>query len=85
MKDAVIGAVSRAGQVVAQLIPDISSETIANFIRDNVDPENATLYMDQFKGYNTIGKEMGYETLNHSEQWEEGEMQTNTIEGSGLT
>ena len=81
MKDAVIGAVSRAGHVVAQLIPDISGETIATFIRDNVDTENATLYTDQYTGYNTIGKEMEHETLNRSEQWEKGEMHTNTIEG----
>lgn len=81
MKDAVIGAVSRDGHVTAQLIPDISGETIANFIRDNVDTENATLYTDQFKGYNTISKEMDHETLNRSEQWEKGEMHTNTIEG----
>lgn len=81
MKDAVIGVVSRTGQVVAQLIPNISGETIANFIRDNVDTENSTLYTDQFKGYNTIGKEMKHETLNRSKKWEKGEMHTNTIEG----
>ena len=81
MKDAVIGAVSRTGHVIAQLIPNITGETIADFIRDNVDTENATLYTDQFKGYNTIGKEMDHETLNRSEKWEGGEMHTNTIEG----
>lgn len=81
MKDVVIGAVSRNGYVTAQLISDISGETIANFIRDNVDTEKSTLYTDQFKGYNTIGKEMEHETLSRSEQWEIGEMHTNTIEG----
>ena len=81
MKNAVIGAVSRDGQVVTQLIPDISGETIANFIRDNVDTENAKLYTDQFKGYNAIGKEMEHETLNRSGKWEKSEIHTNTIEG----
>ena len=81
MKDAVIGAVSRAGHVVAQLIPDISGKTIADFLRDNVDTENSTLYTDQLKGYNTIGKEMKHETLNRSKKWEKGGMHTNTIEG----
>ena len=81
MKDAVIGAVARNGHVVAELIPDIKGETIANFIRDHVDTENTKLYTDQFAGYNTIGKEMEHETLNRSEQWEAGEMHTNTIEG----
>ncbi len=81
MKDAVIGAVSRDGHVVAELIPDISGETIANFIRNNVDTENAKLYTDQYAGYNAIGKEMEHETLNRSEEWEKGELHTNTIEG----
>ncbi len=80
MKDVVIGVVSRAGHVVAQLIPNISGETIANFIRDNMDTENSTLYTDQFKGYNTIRKEMEHETFNRSEKWENGGMHTNTIE-----
>ncbi|MYF98296.1 IS1595 family transposase [Candidatus Poribacteria bacterium] len=66
---------------IAKLIPDISGETIANFIRANVDTENATLYTDQFKGYNTIYKEMEHETLNRSEKWEKGGTHTNTIEG----
>ena len=81
MKDAIIGAVSRTGHVIAKLIPDITGETIANFIRENVDTENATLYTDQYSGYNTIGKEMEHETLNRSKKWEAGEMHTNTIEG----
>ncbi len=81
MKDAVIGAVSRTGHVIAQLIPDITGETIANFIRDNVDTENSKLYTDQFTGYNTIGKEIEHETLNRSKKWEKGGMHTNTIEG----
>lgn len=81
MKDAIIGGVSRTGNVIAQLIPDITGETIANFIRDNVDTENSKLYTDQFKGYNTIGKEMEHETLNRSKKWEKGGMHTNTIEG----
>lgn len=81
MKDAVIGAVSREGHVTAELIPDISGDTIANFIRENVDTENSTLYTDQYQGYNTIGKEMDHETLNRSKKWEKGGMHTNTIEG----
>ena len=81
MKDAIIGAVSRTGHVIAKLIPDITGETIANFILENVDTENSTLYTDQFKGYNTIGKEMEHETLNRSQKCEKGDMHTNTIEG----
>ncbi len=50
MKDVVIGAVARDGKVTANLIHDISAETIANFIRNNVDIENSTLYTYQYNG-----------------------------------
>ena len=81
MKDAVIGAVSREGYVAAQLIPDITGETIADFIRENVDTENATLYTDQYTGYNAIGREMEHETMNRSEEWVPDGIHTNTMEG----
>lgn len=80
-KDAVIGAVARGGKVVAELVPDIAGETIANFIRKFVNTEDSELYTDQFKGYNDIGKEMKHETMNRSEKWEEDGIHTNTMEG----
>ena len=81
VKDAVLGAVSRGGMVVAQLIPDITGKTIMDFIKCFVKTEDSELYTDKFKGYNAIGKEMKHETINRSEKWEEGAVHTNTIEG----
>ena len=80
-KDAVIGAVARGGKVVAELVSDISGETIADFIKRVVNIEDAKLYTDQFKGYNQIDKEMEHETINRSEQWEADGIHTNTMEG----
>ena len=80
-KDAVIGAVARGGKVVAELVPDITGETIADFIMKVVNTEDAKLYTDQFKGYNDIGKEMEHETINRSEQWKADGIHTNTMEG----
>ena len=80
-KDAVLGAVQRDGHVTAQLVPNITGETIAKFIKSNVDTENSELITDKYRGYNAIGKEMKHETLNRSEKWKAGEIHTNTIEG----
>ena len=80
-KDAVIGAVARGGKVVAELVSDISGETIADFIKRVVNTEDAKLYTDQFKGYNIIGREMEHETINRSEPWEADGIHTNTMEG----
>ena len=80
-KDAVLGAVQRGGQVVAHLVSNTTGETIRDFIRGVVNTDNSELITDRYRGYNEIGKEMKRETLNRSEQWEEGDIHTNTIEG----
>ena len=82
-KDAVLGAVARGGHVVAELVKNAKSETITEFIKKHVkNIEETELYTDQFRGYNEVGKEAkSHETLNRSEEWEAGEMHTNTIEG----
>ena len=80
-KDAVLGAVQRGGQVVAHLVSNTTGETIRDFIRGVVNTDNSELITDRYRGYNEIGKEMKHETLNRSEQWEEGDIHTNTIEG----
>ena len=81
VKDAVIGAVARGGKVVAELVSDITGDTIAAFIRRVVNTTDAKLYTDRFRGYNDIGKEMEHETINRSEQWEADGIHTNTMEG----
>ena len=80
-KDAVLGAVQRGGQVVAHLVSNTTGETLRDFIRGVVNTDNSELITDPYRGYNEIGKEMKHTTLNRSEQWEKGEIHTNTIEG----
>ena len=79
-KDAVLGAVSRGGKVVAKHVPDIAGETITDFIKKFVKTDAAELITDQYRGYSAISQEMAHKTLNRSEAWEPGEIHTNTIE-----
>lgn len=82
VKDAVLGAVARGGNVIAQLVPNITGQTILEFIKRHVKTEESELYTDKFRGYNEAGKVVKtHETLNRSEKWEEGAVHTNTIEG----
>lgn len=81
-KDAVLGAVARGGQVVAELVENVKGETITKFIKKFVDTDNTEFYTDQYRAYNDVGEIMKkHETLNRSEKWEAGELHTNTIEG----
>jgi len=54
-KDAVICTVAHGGKVVAELVSDITGDTIAAFIRRVVNTIDAKLYTDQYRGYNDIG------------------------------
>ncbi len=54
-KDAVLGAVQRDGQVVAQLVPDVTGQTILEFIKKFVKTEESELITDQYSGYNKRG------------------------------
>ena len=80
-KDAVLGAVQRGGKVITQLVQDTTGETIVEFIKSFVKTEDSELITDQYRGYNEIGKQMKHQTLNRSEEWEGGEVHTNTMEG----
>ena len=72
--------VARGGKVVAELVSDIASETITDFIKRVVNTEDAKLWTDPFRGDN-IGTEMEHETINRSEQWEADGIRTNTMGG----
>lgn len=80
-KDAVIGAVERGGNVVAQLVPDVSGRTILDFIQRAVKTDESTLITDEFRSYNKLSETMKHEVINHSVQFVDGDKHTNTIEG----
>ncbi len=80
-KDAIIGAVERGGKVVAQLAPNLTGRTILEFIRSNVNTKESELITDEFKAYELIGKEMKHSIIHHQEQFVDGDIHTNTIEG----
>lgn len=80
-KDAVIGAVERGGKVVAQLAENLTGRTILEFIRKNVNTKESELITDEFKAYQLVGREMKHSIIHHQEQFVDGEIHTNTIEG----
>ncbi len=80
-KTPVIGAVERGGKVVAQVATDLTNKGILQFIRDNITPEDSVLITDEYKAYNAVRDLMDHQVIKHSEQYVDGEIHTNTIEG----
>lgn len=80
-KDTIIGAVQRGGKVVAELATELTGRSILDFITKHVDITKSELMTDQFRGYQVVGKEMKHSIINHQEQYVDGIVHTNTIEG----
>ena len=80
-KTAVIGAVERGGQVVAEVAKGLTGRAILEFIQRVVNVKESELMTDEYHAYNTLSRQMKHEVINHQEQYVDGDKHTNTIEG----
>ena len=76
----IIGAVERGGKVVAQPSPQVTSQDLKDFLQRNVD-KDSLLITDQYPGYIPMSRWIRHTTIDHSKQYSEGLVNTNTIEG----
>jgi hypothetical protein len=65
-KSAVVGAVSRKGNVVARVINDVRMSTLTEFVREAVSTKVSLLCTDQWVGYNRLNKELPHKHVHHS-------------------
>lgn len=80
-KTAILGAVARGGKVVAEVATQLTGRAIYDFIQKHVNTKDSELMTDEFHAYTAIGREMKHRIVNHQEQYVDGEIHTNTIEG----
>ncbi len=80
-KTPVVGAVSRGGKVVAKVANDTKAKTILNFIRSNVSPAARFVVTDESSAYHGVRGLWPHSVINHSRQYVNGPVHTNTIEG----
>ena len=76
----IIGAVERGGKVVAMPSPQVTSQDLTDFLQRNVD-KDSLLITDQYPGYSPMSRWIRHTTIDHSKQYSEGLVNTNTIEG----
>ena len=80
-KTAVIGAVERGGQVVAEVAKGLTGRAILEFIRRVVNVKESELMTDEYHAYNALSGQLKHHVINHQEQYMDGDKHTNTIEG----
>lgn len=79
-KTAVHGILDRHyRQVRAQVVPNVTRETLQNAILNNVTPF-AKVYTDEHFGYDNLGKQFVHKVVNHSREYVRGNVHTNGIE-----
>ena len=81
-KTPVLGMIERGGRVVAEVVPDVTGDTLVPTIRKTVVPKS-TVYTDQGGAYLNVSarKRFQHVTVNHSKSYVDGNAHTNTIEG----
>jgi transposase-like protein len=80
-RETVFGIVERGGRVVAMHVPSRYGYTLRKNLANRVAP-GATVYTDDYSGYNGLERAYAHHRINHSGRiYAEGHIHTQTIEG----
>ena len=76
-----IGAISRKGNVVCQIIEQADRITMSNFVRKTVDEKVSLVATDEAAGYTRLGRSFPHEVVNHEKhEYVRGNIHTNNLE-----
>src|SRR3984885_5794638 len=82
LKYAVIGAVSRQGNVVARVLDKVNTSTMQSFVREVVSTDVSLLSTDSAPAYTHMSDHFPHGAVDHSKRkYVVGAVHTNTIEG----
>lgn len=78
----VVGAVERSGNVKASKATKdtLKSKDLNELIRKFINPDESVLITDEYRGYNKAASILPHARINHSKQYVNGAIHTNTIE-----
>lgn len=81
-KSAVIGAISRKGNVVLRVIANTDTDTLDGFVHETVSNKVSLVATDEHSGYRLLGRTFPHRVLRKSTgDYVHGVVHTNTIEG----
>ena len=80
-KTPIIGVIERGGKVKAEVTKDLTGKGVLEFVKGNINPDDSVLMTDEYRAYNTVDSIIKHEVIKHKEQYADGEIHTNTIEG----
>jgi transposase-like protein len=78
-KTAVVGAIQRGGEVRAAVVPNRKRPTLDRYVESNVQ-RGAKVYTDTLASYGALGSRFDHATVDHAEQYVDGQVHTNAME-----
>jgi transposase-like protein len=82
-KETVIGIRQRNGELRLFHVADVTSGTLAKYIRENIADDVEVLITDDFSAYRGAAKHLPHKTINHSSRvFVDGNIHTNTVESA---
>ncbi len=83
-KTIVLGALERGGDIRLRVAPNRSGPTIRSFAEENLSPDTANIYSDDWHSYRALGDaDTKHEHVNHSaKEYVRGDIHTNGIESA---
>ncbi len=80
-KAKIAGMVERKGRVILKLMDTFSTATMLAMLKRNVDTTKSTVMTDEAKFYNKFEDYVDHFVIKHKEEYVNGKIHTNTIEG----
>jgi len=71
----------KGGKVVAELIPNTTTETLLRILKENVSSQTSILITDKARAYEGLDKEFNRVFVNHSEEFSKQGISINKVEG----
>ena len=78
-KTTVVGAIQRGGEVRATVVQNRKRPTLDAYVESNVE-HGARVYTDTLASYGALGSRFAHETVDHAEQYVDGQVHTNGME-----
>jgi len=76
----VVGIVERDGNVVAEVMQNLTYANLKEMVQKYVDEDNSVLITDNYKGYNSMKKIIGHIVIDHKEMYSYKGLNSNSIE-----
>lgn len=76
----VVGIVQRDGNVVAEVMKNLTSRNLKNMVQQHVKEDEAVLVTDDYSGYNRLSTIIDHVKVDHQRMWSYKGINTNSIE-----